>query len=266
MTGTVILASEGQDYIEFYIICDVIESVSPSGLSGWKGTKVLNTKYELGGKINFDLQWRPFNPTLKQSIVSIDEEEYPGGEWLRENMSKEKKLFTNPVTYIDHYAYEVDCKGLPFYFDCVNEAAVAAAEAFLNTDKIPAVLLEDVDYGQLVDEMYQGQPETIAVHKHFGITIFNNYVVDYGMIAHECTHAWATDKWGSATPPDDTDYVEVIRFSGEAPITAYASTNYAEDLAETGRYYSYSPAFLKAMCPLRYEIFKRMMAEPGYYG
>jgi len=266
MTGVITLSDGGQNYIEFDIVCGVIVEVRPARLAGWKGTKLLNKAFLVGGRLLVDLQWKEYDLPLKYPITAIKFEELARGEWLRENMSAERRIYTNPVTYVDHLAYVVDCKGLPFYFDCVNEAAIAAAEALLNTDKIPAVLIEDVDYAQLVDEMYKGQPETIAVHKHFGITIFNNYVVDYGMIAHECTHAWATDKWGSATPPDDTDYVEVIRFSGESPVTTYAKTNYAEDLAETGRYYSYSPAFLKAQCPLRYAIFDHMMTDPDYYG
>jgi len=266
MTGTVTLADEGQEYVEFEIVCDVIDVVHPSELHGWKGTKILNKEYVLGGKLLFDLQWKDYNVTLNQPITDIKYQELYGSEWLLANMTKVKVLRTNPVSYIDHWTYTAYCHEIPFYFDCVNHAAIAAAEATLNIEEIPAPLIEDVDFVQLVDERYKDQPETIAVHMQFGITIFNNHIVDYGMIAHEATHAWATDKWGRATPPYDTDYVEVIRFSGEAPITEYAKTNYAEDLAETGRYYTYSPAFLKAQCPLRYGIFEHMMTDPDYYG
>jgi len=266
MTGTITLSDGGQNYIEFVIACSVIQEVRPAELRGWKGTKLLNKAFLVGDRLIVKLQWKNYAFPLPYPIVEIKYEELYGSKWLLANMSKEKKLRTNPITYIDHWSYEVDCEGLPFYFDCVNEAAIAASEAALNIKEIPAVLIEDVDFIQLVDEIYKDQPETIAAHRHFGITIFNNHIVDYGMIAHEATHAWATDKWGSATPPYDTNYVEVIRFSDESPITEYAKTNYAEDLAETGRYYTYSPAFLKAQCPLRYGIFEHMMTDPGYYG
>ena len=266
MTGSVTLKNEGQEYVVFDIVCDVIDAVHPSGLAGWKGTKILNTEYVVGGQLLFDLQWRDYNVTLDQPIIDIKYEELYGSEWLLANMSKEKKLYACPRRGDDKLMYSVVCKGLPFYFACVNEAAIAASEALLNHEKIPGVLLEDVDGVMLFDEIKPGRPQTIADIGDFFMVIYNNYIVDYGIIAHECTHAWADDKWGSPTPPDDTDYVEVIRFSGESPITEYAKTNYAEDLAETGRYYAYSPAFLRAQCPLRYAIFEHMMTDPSYYG
>ena len=266
MTGTITLADRDQNYIEFDLVCGVIEQVRPSGLSGWKGTRVLNAEFVVGGLLTFDLQWRPYNPTLKQPITIIRYTEYPGGEWLRANMSEEKKLYACPRGGKDRMMYDVDCKGIPFYFECVNEAAVAASEALLNTDKIPNVLMMYIDGGMLFDEIKPGSPETIADIGNGFIVIYNNYVIDYGMIAHEGTHVWAKDKWGTYAPPYDTDYMEVVRFSGEEPVTEYAKTNYAEDLAETGRYYAFSPEFLKAKCPLRYDIFERMMTDPGYYG
>ena len=72
MTGTITLSDDGQNYIEFDLVCGVIEAVRPSGLAGWKGTKVLNTELAVGGLLQFDLQWRPFNPVLKQPITSIE--------------------------------------------------------------------------------------------------------------------------------------------------------------------------------------------------
>lgn len=266
MTGRVILANEGQDYIEFYIACGVIEQVKPSGLAGWKGTKILNTEYVLGGLLQFDLQWRPFNPILEQPIVAIIEEEVPGSEWLRANMSKEKKLYACPRGGDDRMMYEVSCKGLPFYFECVNTAAVAAAEALLNFEKIPEVLLEDVDGVMLFDSIKPGSPETIADIGDFFMVIYANNIVDYGIITHEATHAWAYDKWGQYAPPNDTDYTEVVRFSGEEPITEYAKTNLAEDLAEGVRYYVFDPPWMKEKCPLKYDIIGHMMTDPNYYG
>jgi len=266
MTGTIWLSDGGQDYIEFELACSIIQAVRPAMLAGWIGTKVLNKAFLVGGRLIIELQWKDYHFPLPYPITKIKHEELPGSEWLLANMSKEKKLYARPRIGEDVMMYEVDCNGLPFYFECVNYAAIAAVEALLNFEKIPAVLLEDVDAVMLLDDIKAGSPETIADQGHGYMVIYNNYIVDYGIIAHEATHAWAKDKWGQYAPPDDTAYTEVIRFSGEPPVTEYAKTNYAEDLAETGRYYVFSPAFLKAKCPLRYEIFEHMMKDPGYYG
>ena len=265
MTGTITLSDDGQNYIEFDLVCGVIEAVRPSGLRGWKGTKVLNTEFVVGGLLQFDLQWRPFNPTLEQPITRVEFTEYPAGEWVRANMSSEKTLYACPRGGDDREMYDVDCAGLPFYFECVNEAVCAAAAALLNVNKIPAVLLEDVDGVMLIDTIKPGRPQTIADIGNGFVVIYDNNIVDYGIITHEATHAWAKDKWGSVFPPADTDYMAVV-LGDEPPITSYAGTDAAEDLAEAVRYYAYSPAFLKAQCPLRYAIVERMMTDPSYYG
>jgi len=266
MTGTITLLDDGQNYIKFDVICGVIEEVHPCRLRGWRGTKLLNSTFLVGGKLSIKLQWVNYKFILDYPIVNIEYTRVFGDEWLVANMSEERKLYACPRGGGDRMLYEVWCAGVPFYFECVNYAAIAAAEALLNIEKIPAVLLEDVEAVILFPEIKPGQPETIADIGLEWMAIYNNYIVDYGIIAHEATHAWAHDKWGQFNPPYDTDYTEVIRFSGEEPVTKYAKTNYAEDLAETGRYYVYSPAFLKVKCPLRYDIFKRMMTDPSYYG
>ena len=69
MTGTVTLFDGGQNYIEFDIVNNVIQEVRPALLAGWKGTRILNTKFVIGGKINFDLQWKDYNPVLKHAIM-----------------------------------------------------------------------------------------------------------------------------------------------------------------------------------------------------
>lgn len=266
MTGTITLSDGGQNYIEFDVVCSVIQAVRPAKWIGWKGTKLLNAAFLVGGRLLIKLQWKDYEFPLKYPIVEIIYEELAGGEWLRDNMSKERKQYVNPLTFVEHFAYSVDCKGVPFYFDCVNHAAIAAAKALLNIDKIPEVLIEDVTYVQLVDEVDLESPFSIAAMKAGGMTIFDNNIIDYGIVAHEAAHAWAMDKWGDFCPPGDTDYVECIRFSEEKPITLYATTNYAEDLAEGVRYYVFDPARMKKWCPLRYDIIERMMTDPSYYG
>lgn len=266
MTGTITLSDGGQDYIEFDIACSVIEEVRPARLAGWIGTKILNTAFFVGGRLLVELQWKDYQFPLEYPITEIRYEELPGSEWLLANMTKEKKLYACPRGGDERMLYEVDFAGMPFYFECVNKAAIAASDAFRNIEKIPAVLLEDVDGIMLFDEIKPDRPETIADIGYGFMVIYNNRIVDYGIITHEATHAWAKDKWGHYAPPDDTAYAEVIRFSGEGPITEYAKTNYAEDLAEGVRYYVFDPAWMKEKCPLRYDIIDQMMKNPDYYG
>jgi len=266
MTGMVTLSDGGQNYIEFDIVCSVIQAVRPASLAGWKGTKILNTVYRVGGRLLIDLQWKDHQFPLQYPITQIAHEKLAGGEWLRAHMSERKKLYACPRGGDDRMAYKVDCKGIPFYFSCLNNAAIAATEALLNFEKIPSVLLEDVDGVMLFDEIKAGQPTTIADIGHSFMVIYDNAIVDYGIITHEATHAWAFDKWGQYAPPDDTDYTRVIRFSGEIPITDYAKTDPAEDLAEGVRYYVFDPTRMKRKCPQRYNIIKQMMTDENYYG
>jgi len=244
MTGIITLVDGGQNYIYFDVACNVIQSVSPSGLKGWRGTEILNIKLFPGRALKIDLQWKDYDLPLKYLIASVEYREPPGSEWLIANKSKERTLYANPRGGDDLELYNVDCKGLPFYFACVNDAAVSVAEALLNHDKIPAVLLEDVDGVMLFDEIKPGRPDTIADLGNWFMVIYNNRIVDYGIITHEATHAWAFDKWGHYAPPDNTDYYDVIHRSGEAPITEYAKTNDSEDLAEGVRYYVFNPTWM----------------------
>ena len=73
MTGTITLSDGGQDYIEFYIVDNVITGVRPSGLSGWIGTRILNQAFFLGDQLVVDLQWNDYDLPLKYPIVKIDE-------------------------------------------------------------------------------------------------------------------------------------------------------------------------------------------------
>lgn len=265
MTGLIVLVNGGQDYIVFDVACSVIQGVEPSGKKGWIGTKILNKSFAPGEVLKIDLQWDDYDLPLKYLIKSVEVQEIEGGEWLRANMSKEKKLYVNPRTGDDLMMYKVNCKGIPFYFGCLNYAAVAAAEAVLNVDKIPAALMEDVDGVMLFDDIKPGRPETIADLGDFFMVIYNNRIVDYGVITHEATHAWAYDKWGTYTPPADTDFMAAIR-SGEPTVTEYAKTSAAEDLAETVRFYVVDREMVMRVAPLRYESVHRMMTDPAYRG
>ena len=72
MTGTITLSDGGQDYIEFDIVDNVIQEVRPARLNGWKGTRVLNTAFTIGGRLLIDLQWDDYNLPLKYPITQID--------------------------------------------------------------------------------------------------------------------------------------------------------------------------------------------------
>ena len=74
MTGTITLSDGGQDYIEFDIVDNLITEVRPARLAGWKGTKILNAAFFIGGRLLIDLQWNDYDLPLKYPIVSIREE------------------------------------------------------------------------------------------------------------------------------------------------------------------------------------------------
>jgi len=70
MTGTVILSDQGQNYIEFDILDDLIVTVRPSGLPGWKDTKVRNLAFLVGGRLIIELH-NGFALPLKYPILEI---------------------------------------------------------------------------------------------------------------------------------------------------------------------------------------------------
>ena len=72
MRGTITLWDGGQDYIEFDITNNVIMKVRPAKLAGWKGTRVLNKTFKVGGPLIVDLQWDTYDLTLKYPISKIE--------------------------------------------------------------------------------------------------------------------------------------------------------------------------------------------------
>jgi len=265
MTGRITLVNEGQNYIEFDVECNIIQAVRPSGLAGWKGTRILNKTVSVGGTLKIDLQWDDYDLPLKYAIASIQEEEVAGSEWLKANMPAEPTLYASAQTEVEHMAYEVYCGEIPLYFDCVTTAAVAAANALLSTDKIPSALLEHIDGVQLVDEPAPWDESVVAnLVEHF-MTIFGGRTIDAGIIAHEATHSWAAVKWGSTRPPDDSDYMAAIN-SGEPAVTEYAKTSPGEDLAESVRLYVMDREDCKKIAPLRFGVIDKLMTDPDYHG
>lgn len=265
MTGMITLQDKGQNYIEFDVVCGVIKTVRPSRLSGWTGTKILNKILFIGDKLLIDLQWDDYDLPLKYPIVAIETEYFEGDEYLQANMSTDETLYTNPTTNIDHWAYSVEIGGIPLYFDCISSGAIAAADALLNAYKIPNVLLSYIDGIQLVGEEHPENANVIANIVYGFMTIFGNRSVDIGIIAHEAIHPWASDKWGSTTPPDGSDYMAAIN-SDEPPVTEYAQTSPGEDLAEAVRLYVENREQLGKIAPMRYAVIDRLMADPSYAG
>ena len=74
MTGMITLSDGGQDYIEFDITDNIITAVRPAKLAGWKGTRLLNKTFKVGGTLIIDLQWDTYDLPLKYPIVKIDEQ------------------------------------------------------------------------------------------------------------------------------------------------------------------------------------------------
>lgn len=72
MTGMITLSDGGQDYIEFDVIDNLIVEVRPARLAGWKGTKILNLAFMVGGRLAISLQWKDYEFPLKYPIIKID--------------------------------------------------------------------------------------------------------------------------------------------------------------------------------------------------
>ena len=70
MTGTVQLSDQGQDYIHFSIIEDLITRVRPSGRPGWKYTKILNNAFLIGGRLIIELH-NGYRLALRYPIVNV---------------------------------------------------------------------------------------------------------------------------------------------------------------------------------------------------
>ena len=73
MTGTITLSDGGQNYVEFDMVDNIITEVRPAMLSGWIGTKILNSAFFIGGRLVIDLRWDTYDLPLKYPIVSINE-------------------------------------------------------------------------------------------------------------------------------------------------------------------------------------------------
>ncbi|MCG2739789.1 MAG: hypothetical protein L6300_06075 [Syntrophaceae bacterium] len=265
MTGIITLVDEGQNYVTFYIECDIIVEVQPSMKAGWEGTKILNKEFVIGGMLWIELQWDDYDLPLKHLIAKINEEAPYGSEWLLANMSTDKIFYEHYITIKDHWAYTVDCKGIPFWFDCLNTQAIAAANALLNTDKIPAALLDVIDQVQLVYEPLPLFPDAVAGMIYGTMTIYKNHMATEGLIAHEAAHTFAVYKWGTVMPAENSDYMAAIN-SGEPVVSEYSKKHIGEDFAEAVQMYVTGPGYLKKIAPLRYDVIHRLMTDPGYSG
>lgn len=265
MTGMITLSDGGQNYIEFDIIDDVIQKVRPALFAGWVGTQVLNAAFFVGGRLVISLQWKDYSFPLPYPIFDILHQISEAMAWLLENMSAEPVIYVSLITKLEHLAYDVNCNGIPLYFEHKNEAAAAAAEAILKAGESLGPLMLYLDGAQLVDEDAPWDPGTIASVRDGFVTIYGNRTIDYGIIAHEVAHPWAEDRWGYKFPPEDSDYYAAIE-SDEPRVSEYAYQDGAEDFAESVRLYVTDRERLKAIAPLRYGVIDRMMKDPDYGG
>ena len=192
----------------------------------------------------------------------------PGGpekEWIRKEIPSKRKSHPNVYTGAEHMAYEVDYKGISFYFDELSRASAAAKEAILSSSKFPEWLREHITTVQLVEETFAGDVAVNAKVIDGFMTIFNNTVISPGVLAHEMSHKLATKKWGDPFPAEGSDYLSAIE-SGEPAVSSYAKTDTAEDFGEAVRLYVDNPEELKKTAPLRHVVIDRLMKDPNYGG
>lgn len=265
MTGILTLSDKGQDYIRFNVHGLYIYDVAPGNKPGWLKTDILSPIVDIGCLLELGLH-NSYRCSLEHSIVSIDPA--PGvteNDWLLEHMSSGARLYHNRITRLDHLSYNVICNGIPLYFDEYNTAAITSARAVRNTSKIPDVLSDLIDAVVLVSEEHPDGDYVIASIWDSIMYVYFDRIIDYGIVAHEATHQWAYEKWGTYDPPADSDYQAAID-SGEPATSLYGSTCPAEDIAEAVRLYVVNPSRLREIAPLRYGVIHRLMTDPTYYG
>lgn len=265
MTGLVSLFSENQNYVIFDLYDSIIVRVRPSLYKGWIGTEVLSYSFQPGDYLRIQLQWKDYDFNLQYSIWNA----VPGGSigihWLFDWADPHPNLYVSPATGIEHEAYRIEYAGLPLYFDTVSDATEKAAMALIYAGKLISPLLAYVDGIQLVDEPKPDKPDVIADIHDGLMTIFGGRSIDYTVVAHEASHAFAISKWGSAAPPDNSDYMAAIN-SAESPVSEYSRTSPGEDFAEAVQLYATDPAYCRNIAPIRFNVINKLMTDPDYGG
>lgn len=196
---------------------------------------------------------------------SEEEKEQIITDWIEENESPNTETTINPITGLEYECYSVTIDGIKIYYESPDDSAFAAIKSLISGNKIPDLLKEGIEAIMIIPDQNPGNPTTIAKEENGIITIFENRIVDAGIIGHEAAHTLADDRWGNATPPAGSDYRSAID-SREPPVSTYGRTSPSEDFAEAIRMYITNRTAFKKGWPKRYKVIHRMMRERGYRG
>jgi phage gp29-like protein len=85
-----------------------------------------------------------------------------------------------------------------------------------------------------------------------------------GTLSHEMGHNLAINKYGSTSPPPNSDFGKAA--VKHPPPTDYAAKGVNEDFAESIRLFNVDPGMLKADAPDRYNVIKKLMEDESYAG
>jgi len=139
--------------------------------------------------------------SLRKKIDGADSEEEKTQiivDWIEENESPETETIINPVTGNEYECYSVTIDGIKIYYQTPNDAVFAAIKSLISGNKIPDMLKEHIDAIMIISDQNPGDPKTIAGYEDGIITIFEDRIVDAGILGHEASHGLAEDKWGNA--------------------------------------------------------------------
>lgn len=185
--------------------------------------------------------------------------------WIEANKSEVTAPVINPISEVEHDAYNLVIDGMIFYFDAVMPPAIAAVMAYAYDNKVSPALKGYLYAIQVVEEEHPRDPTAWASYGNALMTVWNGLETDAGLIAHEAAHGLALSTWGGFGPGEGSDYMAAID-SDEPPVSEYAKTNNYEDFAEAVYLHAEDPEELLVIAPLRYAAIEALLTGDIFYG
>jgi hypothetical protein len=114
--------------------------------------------------------------------------------------------------------------------------------------------------------------ESRATGGNGNIVVYKNNLFPHGSASHEMGHNLATARYGSSTPPSNSDFGRIAA-NTKAP-TEYGAASHAEDFADSMKLYmrvrndleNPDTENFRATHPERYRIMERLINDPTYKG
>lgn len=239
-------------------------------LKGWPGwSKTTTDQFHQDDNLNpYNWNWEDLEEWLDNHPGS---EKEAFQEWLLAHKHDQTEPIQTPqmnapeamqnVPYGDVTTPDV----VIYYSDSNDSQAIEALETLNDLeDEIPDDILNMID--KLVITNQPEDPTTSNEgNTDKSITFHENGSIGKKDVLHELGHNFAKERWGTSTPPPDSDYYAAMT-SGEPPITTLGGTNPANDFAEAFVVCLLDPERLQTECPHRKPIVQRMIDDPDYPG